>query len=320
MIGTALALALAASHPGHADWRRIEIVESPAPLSERFEGARIGGLRLVSSFALTAEDEAFGGYSGLSVSADGARLLAVSDDASWLRAEIIRDDAGAISDLTSAYIAPITDADGHVFERKEDGDAEGLVVVGDEAVVSFERRHRIQRHSLREGDLPHTATIAVPESLASKPSNSGVESLEVLPDGRYLLLAERLRPKPDFTTGWIGGPGGWETFAYRPEAEHSPTDMALSLDGKHAYVVERAYSRAKGVRARIVHIALHDVISGSDVEGVELMRFERGVPIDNFEALAVAPGPDGRERLYLMSDDNFSSIQRTLLLEFEVVD
>ena len=37
--------------------------------------------------------------------------------------------------------------------------------------------------------------------------------------------------------------------------------------------------------------------------------------MDNYEGLAVAPGPDGALVLWLISDDNKATFQRTLLLK-----
>jgi hypothetical protein len=39
--------------------------------------------------------------------------------------------------------------------------------------------------------------------------------------------------------------------------------------------------------------------------------------VDNFEGLAAVPGPAGGIRFYLVSDDNASREQRTLLLAFD---
>jgi Esterase-like activity of phytase len=41
------------------------------------------------------------------------------------------------------------------------------------------------------------------------------------------------------------------------------------------------------------------------------------VTIDNFEGIAARALPDGRVRLYVISDDNFSAKQRTLLMIYE---
>ena len=42
------------------------------------------------------------------------------------------------------------------------------------------------------------------------------------------------------------------------------------------------------------------------------------VTIDNFEGVAARQMPDGRVRLYVISDDNFSGKQRTLLMIYDV--
>ena len=44
------------------------------------------------------------------------------------------------------------------------------------------------------------------------------------------------------------------------------------------------------------------------------------VTIDNFEGIAARQMPDGSVRLYVISDDNFSIIQRTLLLQFMLAE
>ena len=47
------------------------------------------------------------------------------------------------------------------------------------------------------------------------------------------------------------------------------------------------------------------------------MSLRRPLTVDNFEGLAAVPGQDGAIRFYVISDDNFSSRQRTLLLAFD---
>jgi hypothetical protein len=42
------------------------------------------------------------------------------------------------------------------------------------------------------------------------------------------------------------------------------------------------------------------------------------VTIDNFEGLAVTPLPDGGARLFVVSDDNFSARQRSLLMVYDL--
>ena len=42
--------------------------------------------------------------------------------------------------------------------------------------------------------------------------------------------------------------------------------------------------------------------------------------MDNFEGLALRRDRAGRTLLYLVSDDNFVPLQRTLLLQFRLID
>ena len=56
-----------------------------------------------------------------------------------------------------------------------------------------------------------------------------------------------------------------------------------------------------------------------DNKGVELARFGGSLTVDNFEGLAVRGDDLGRLLVYMISDDNFSSFQRTLLMQFLLV-
>jgi hypothetical protein len=40
--------------------------------------------------------------------------------------------------------------------------------------------------------------------------------------------------------------------------------------------------------------------------------------IDNYEGIAAKELPDGRVRLFVVSDNNFASTQRTLLMVFDI--
>ena len=42
--------------------------------------------------------------------------------------------------------------------------------------------------------------------------------------------------------------------------------------------------------------------------------------MDNFEGISATRGPNGATRIYIVSDNNFSGRQRTLLLAFDVIE
>ena len=70
---------------------------------------------------------------------------------------------------------------------------------------------------------------------------------------------------------------------------------------------------------RIRRVPLSTVRPGALIEGRELIFADMGSQIDNMEGLAVHRTPAGETVLTLISDDNFSAIQRTVLLQFTPV-
>ena len=92
-------------------------------------------------------------------------------------------------------------------------------------------------------------------------------------------------------------------------AEFGLVAVARLSDGRTAWLL-RAWDPIRGSRV---------TLTIQDMSGRELGRLELARPytVDNYEALAADPGKDGTIRFYLLSDDNFQSIQRTLLLAFD---
>lgn len=70
---------------------------------------------------------------------------------------------------------------------------------------------------------------------------------------------------------------------------------------------------------RIRRLALSQVKPGALLDGPELIFADMGFQIDNMEGLAVHRAATGELVLTLISDDNFSPIQRNILLQFTLV-
>ena len=71
---------------------------------------------------------------------------------------------------------------------------------------------------------------------------------------------------------------------------------------------------------RIRSVRLADVKSGATLDGPVLIKADLGQQIDNMEGLAVHRTADGAVVLTLISDDNFSPLQRTVLLQFTLAE
>ena len=101
--------------------------------------------------------------------------------------------------------------------------------------------------------------------------------------------------------------------------DHDAAAGALLPSGD-LLVLERKFSWTTGLFIRIRRIKLADVAPGALVDGRVLFEADLGYAIDNLEGLSVHRGANGETVLTLVSDDNFSALQRTLLLQFTLAE
>ncbi|MBV8535488.1 MAG: esterase-like activity of phytase family protein, partial [Alphaproteobacteria bacterium] len=52
--------------------------------------------------------------------------------------------------------------------------------------------------------------------------------------------------------------------------------------------------------------------------GEEIAHLQSPLTLDNFEGISAVRGPNGTVRVYIISDDNYTFLQRTLLFMFEL--
>ena len=84
-------------------------------------------------------------------------------------------------------------------------------------------------------------------------------------------------------------------------------------------LLERRYSPLSGVAVRIRRVQLAAIKQGALIDGPELFKADLAYQIDNMEGIAIHRGRRGETIITLVSDDNFSPIQRNLLLQFTLV-
>jgi len=85
-------------------------------------------------------------------------------------------------------------------------------------------------------------------------------------------------------------------------------------------VLERKYSALSGVAIRIRRVALAGLAPGALVDGTIIFTADLNDQVDNMEGLALHRDAGGAMVLTMISDDNFSALQRTLLLQFTLVE
>lgn len=297
----------------------IQISMRPVELDTRDPAVgHVGRLIFRGGYALTANDPRFGGWSDLDISDDGKRLTAISDRGYWLEAAVASDARGGVAEIKDARLGYLLNLAGY-RQPSISGDAEGLSRAPDGSfLVSFERRHRVWVYPPAEppfSALPKP--LPMPAEAIRMPENGGIEALVRLPGGRLLALSEELTAPDGAHVGWLGDGRSWSALAYVPGPDFKPTGAARLPDGD-ILVLERRFSRLSVPGARIVRVRADMIKPGVRIVGEELARIEPPLSFDNFEGIATRIGPEGEVFIYVMSDDNYFFLQRTLLLVFEL--
>jgi hypothetical protein len=329
----AVGLALSTTRPS-PKLPPLALAVRPVPLNpEDPAQTRVGRLLYRGGVELRSLDRRFGGLSDLRVLDNGRRLVAISDCGTALLAELRYDESRNLTGVVGARLRPLLAPGGRPL-RPEEVDAESLALAPDGAlIVGFEQRHRLWRYPPGGGpfELPPDPLQAPAGGAALEP-NRGFEAALSLEDGRLVVLTESPRGQPRTAAGWIERGAVWEEFDLPlfyaedvPGEPFRPTGLAR-LPGGDVLVLERRFPPA-GVR--LLRLARGGLETGRDLTVGELARLGPPLTTDNFEGVDASPGPDGEERVYLISDDNDcdkadhrhgTSSQRTLLLAFSLAD
>ena len=327
----ALALIPAAAEPPRAadPVQRIEIRSTAIEAFDPREPARsrFGALSFRGGLVLDSPYKEFGGLSALRVAPDGEHFLSVSDKGQWLRGRIVSRDGRPIA-IADAEMAPVLGSNGRPLKRRGWYDTEALAEYGGTVYVGIERVNQIVRFNYaKDGLLARGRPIAVPPAMKTLPHNQSIECLAAAPKGgplagTLIAIAERgLDAQGNLQGFLIGGrdlQGGGGVFTLKRTDEFDVSDCAIAPGGM-LLVLERRFSWARGVAMRIRSVPLAAIKPGALVDGAELIFADMGYQIDNMEGLSVHRAADGAVVLTIVSDDNFSALQRTILLQFTLV-
>ena len=283
---------------------------------------RFGELTFRSGLVLRSEADGFGGLSGLWRSPDGREIVAVTDNAQWLTARLDAKD-GRLAGMSEVVLAPVLGAGGEPLRDTAAYDTEALALADGLAFVSIERVHEVRSFAWdRDGPLARGEPIPVPDEISRLPANDSLEALAVAPPGsplagRLVAVAERARPGGSTPTrGWVLTGEAPFAFDVARSGDFDVTDMAFLPSGE-LLLLERRFFPWSGVACRMRRIAADALRPDATIDGPVIFEVDRSHAIDNMEGLAIHREPgSGETVLTLVSDDNFSPVQRTLLLEF----
>mgnify|MGYP002640750841 CR=1 FL=1 len=272
---------------------------------------RVGRLEWRGGVEITSTDSRFGGLSGLRIDPDGRRLTAVSDRGSWFQATVLYRN-GRLSGLKDPQSSELRNGAGRPVKDKN-GDAESIATHdGTSILVSFERRHRVGRYT---SPASPASPVTIPSEIQNLSNNGGVEAMTHLCNGQLLLVAEKNKTRDPHVQGWLQKNTGWDSFTYNTLAGYRPTG-ATTLPDCRIMFIERSYSLIAGVSARVTIVDAAAFRAGASITPREIARFDFPVVVDNFEGISARRSKSGETLVYIVSDDNFNPLQRTLLLMF----
>ena len=189
--------------------------------------------------------------------------------------------------------------------------------------VSYEQDHRLERFAAVSACRPESldATpdkVWAPKEMKPWPSNGGAEAIEGR--GNAMLILSENHPGPDGGRMALAGvpAAPVRVFSWAPPVGYEPTAMRrLAADDDQYVVLHRRFTPLEGVSAVLSIGHFPDELPAM-VSGDEIARLRPPFNVDNMEALAIRKEGE-RTFIYLMSDDNFNVLQRTLLLKFELL-
>ncbi len=282
------------------------------------DAGRLGPFRLVKAWAIEDRSGRYGSYSGL-VALGGARLLAVTD--TGLSLEFSAPDAGVRrASVGGGVVYPKAD------KFHQDAEAATRDPASGEVWVAFEFSNIIARFEHRDGKLVKSKAAAHPPSMSGWGNNSGPESLARLPDGRFLAIREgfvslfdrRRHSAVLFANDRLDDPRTATRFTFVGPSGYSPTDATALPDGRVLVLMRRVVwpmpPRFGGA------IAVGDprkIRKNREWPVRVLATWQGGLPVDNFEGLAVEPQVPGEAgeplTVWVISDDNRATLQRSVL-------
>ncbi|CAN5236935.1 esterase-like activity of phytase family protein [soil metagenome] len=299
--------------------RRIESFDPRDPTHLRY-----GSLEFRSGLVLTSSFRGFGGLSALRLDKKGEQFIALSDKANWFTGRVVYKGK-RLTGLADVKSAPMLDSSGRKITARGWFDTESLAFDGTTAYVGLERVNQILRFDFGKGGiLARSQPMPVPPGISDLPFNKGLETLVFVPKGEPLggtliAISERGLDAAGNILGFlIGGPSAGQ-FTVARTNKYDISDAVLLPSGD-LLLLERKFSLLEGVGIRIRRVPIKSVMPDAVIDGPTIFEADLGYEVDNMEGIDSHVTDDGETVLTLVSDDNFSMIQRTLLLQFTLVE
>jgi hypothetical protein len=302
----------------------IEVNARPIPSFDPRDRShvRFDSLEYRSGLVLNSPFPGFGGLSAIRLDAKGERFISLSDKGSWFTGRIVYSGS-EMTGLDDVEAAPMLAEDGRPITARGWFDSESLALDGSLAYVGLERVNRVLRFDFAKGfTRARGEVVPLPPAAKKLPFNKGLEALVWVPKGlplagTLIAISERgLDSHGNLIAFLVGAPAPGQ-FSVRRTENFDISDAVLLPSGD-LLVLERKFSLFAGVRIR--RLALKSIAPGALVDGPSIFNADLGQETDNMEGIDAHVTGAGDTMLTMVSDDNFSLIQRTLLLQFTLVE
>lgn len=298
--------------------RRIDSFDPRDPTHLRY-----GSLEFRSGLILTSSFRGFGGLSALRLDKKGEHFVSLSDKGTWFTGRLVYQGK-RLAWLADVKSAPMLDGNGKKITAKGWFDTESLAFDGTTAYVGLERVNQILRFDFGKGRiLSRGQAVPLPPGIGDLPFNKGLEALAFVPKdqplgGTLIAISERGLDAAGNILGFlIGGPLPGQ-FTVARTNKYDISDAALLPSGD-LLLLERKFSLLEGVGIRIRRVPMKSLVPGAVLDGPVIFEVDLGYEIDNMEGIDTHVTEEGETVVTMISDDNFSMIQRTLLLQFTLV-
>ncbi len=304
-----------------------EIIVQSLPI-ERFKGVlrgeKVDELIWRGGIEVSSDYQEFGGLSGITFTGDNYKIVMVSDIGNFFSAQLIYDEFDQLLALGGVEMSAITNSKGNVLPRRFAQDAEAIDTIyrfGKVASirVGFENLTRVADFELNNGKPFGAAKeVAIPHDLSKERTNASLEALCIAPKNSpiadsTLLITENMLVGENIA-GFMLGNKDRGRFSIKKTKSMNPTDCAF-LENGDLLILERGISFLSfSMQLRL--IKAEKVQPKALLEGEVILSARGSKNIDNMEGLAVYKDANDKERIIIISDDNFNDWERTLFLEF----
>jgi hypothetical protein len=274
-----------------------------------------GQVKLRSAWRLTSETEDFGGISalGIDLGHTGPELLAISD-------------AGGVFHLplnlhggdNAARMAPLPDGcSNRIQKRDQDLEALTLDAVSGDWWVALESNNKMCRF---DHEMAATRAVGMPRPMRHWPATGGPEAITHLSDGRFAVFSERaddanapITPLLIFDSDPVTPGTPFTALRYRAPEGYRPVD-AVEVSSGRLLVLHRRFTLPFRFTSVITLVDIRGARAEAPISGRVIAEISNPDIAENYEGIA-AQRRDDETLIWLVSDDNFFWLQRTLLLQ-----